>query len=328
MNDQSPHNATHRALSFISRMPIQFSRFFARGLAALVNTFKISKTSATIRLNLNIALPELDQTTREKITEQAIRNELSSYFEFFSIWGSSAEKNLARINKVYGEEFFHETLAENKGLVLVVPHFGTWEVMNAWFAQHSKMTIMYKPVKNETADQFVRNARSREQATLVPTDESGVRQIFKALKQGGMTVILPDHTPNVGGDMIEYFGLPLATSNLSAKLIQKTKCGALFVYAMRNEDGLFDIHIEKLDSRIYEGTANDGSGVIFSALENLIRRYPEHYHWSYKRFKANPALEDIYNIAPEQAIEIVQTLRSETAHLKHVDYTAQNTVKA
>ncbi len=58
---------------------------------------------------------------------------------------------------------------------------------------------------------------------------------------------------------------------------------------MRNEDGLFDIHIEKLDSRIYEGTENDGSGVIFSALENLIRRYPEHYHWSYKRFKANPA---------------------------------------
>ena len=328
MNDQSPHNATHSALSFISRMPIQFSRFFARGLAALVNTFKISKTSATIRLNLKIALPELDQTTREKITEQAIRNELSSYFEFFSIWGSSAEKNLARINKVYGEEFFHEILAENKGLVLVVPHFGTWEVMNAWFAQHSKMTIMYKPVKNETADQFVRNARSREQATLVPTDESGVRQIFKALKQGGMTVILPDHTPNVGGDMIEYFGLPLATSNLSAKLIQKTKCGALFVYAMRNEDGLFDIHIEKLDSRIYEGSANDGSGVIFSALEDLIRRYPEHYHWSYKRFKANPALEDIYNLSPEQANEVVQNLRSETEHSKQMALAQPNNAEA
>ena len=40
----------------------------------------------------------------------------------------------------------------------------------------------------------MREARSREQANLVPTDESGVRQIFKALKQGETTVILPDHT--------------------------------------------------------------------------------------------------------------------------------------
>mgnify|MGYP006201031755 CR=1 FL=1 len=78
-------------------------------------------------------------------------------------------------------------------------------------------------VKNEDADRFVREARSREQANLVPTDETGVRQIFKALKQGETTVILPDHTPNVGGDMINYFGVPLASSNLSAKLIQKTK---------------------------------------------------------------------------------------------------------
>ena len=95
--------------------------------------------------------------------------------------------------------------------------------MNAWCAQFTSMTILYKPVKNADADRFVREARSREQANLVPTDESGVRQIFKALKQGETTVILPDHTPNVGGDMVNYFGVPLASSNLSAKLIQKLK---------------------------------------------------------------------------------------------------------
>lgn len=86
----------------------------------------------------------------------------------------------------------------------------------------------------------------------MPTDESGVRQIFKALKQGGTTVILPDHTPNVGGEYIPYFGVPLATSNLSAKLIQKTKARALFLYALRNENAGFDIHIEAIDEEIYQ----------------------------------------------------------------------------
>ncbi len=253
-------------------------------LAGLVNTLKITRTSKSIELNLQIALPHLTPQQRIDITQQAIRNELTSYFEFLSIWGSSNSKNISRIHHIEGEHYFHEALAAKKGVVLIVPHFGTWEIMNAWCAQFTSMTILYKPVKNEDADRFVREARSREQANLVPTDETGVRQIFKALKQGETTVILPDHTPNVGGDMINYFGVPLASSNLSAKLIQKTKAKALFLYAIRNEHDGFTMHIEPMDEKIYEGSADDGTFVIHQAIEQLIQHYPEHYHWSYKTF--------------------------------------------
>ena len=302
--------STYRLLNFVSRQPIQLSRFVAKMLAGLVNNFKISKSSKTIQLNLQIAFPDMSQQERERICRAAIKNELCSYFEFFSIWGSSNEKNIRRIHQIHGREILEAALAKQKGVVLVVPHFGTWEVMNAWIAQHTSMTIMYKPVKNPAADQFVRNARSREQANLVPTDESGVRQIFKALKQGGTTVILPDHTPNQGGDFVPYFGVPLASSNLSAKLIQKTKAKAILLYALRNDSDGFDMHIEVIDDAIYQGTANQGTQVIHQALEDLIRRYPEHYHWSYKRFKANPALRGLYNAPTAEALDRIAQLRA------------------
>lgn len=193
-------------------------------------------------------------------------------------------KNIDRIHHIQGEHYFHDAIAAGKGLVLIVPHFGTWEVMNAWFAQYTQMTIMYEPIKDVSADDFVRAARSRENATLVPTDESGVRQIFRALKQGGTTVILPDHTPHHGGELIEYFGIPLSSSNLSAKLIQKTKAKALFLYAIRNDNQGFDMVIQPIDEEIYQVDANQGTRMIYQLLEQLICRYPEHYHWSYKRF--------------------------------------------
>ncbi|WP_248785719.1 hypothetical protein, partial [Escherichia coli] len=97
--------------------------WIAQALAGLVNILKISKTSNTIRLNLEVSLPELSKEQREQITRAAIRNELMSYFEFFSIWGSSNEKNLSRIHQVHGQDIFQQALAENKGLVLIVPHF-------------------------------------------------------------------------------------------------------------------------------------------------------------------------------------------------------------
>lgn len=309
MTERSSKNSAYGLLKYISRQPLSISRWIARILALIVNIFKVSKTSDVIRLNLEISLSELSTQERERITRAAIRNELMSYFEFFSIWGSTNQKNIERVHKVIGEDLLHDALVQNKGLVLIVPHFGTWEIMNAYIAQFTSMTIMYKPVKNQAADQFVRAARSREQANLVPTDESGVRQIFKALKQGGTTVILPDHTPNVGGEYIPYFGVPLATSNLSAKLIQKTKARALFLYALRNEDAGFDIHIEAIDEEIYQGDANQGTGIIINTIENLIQRHPEHYHWSYKRFRAHEDLGNIYKLDHGQALSKVNQLR-------------------
>ncbi|ENX13398.1 hypothetical protein F895_02702 [Acinetobacter sp. CIP 64.2] len=315
MTQSKSSNANYRLIKFASRMPMQFSRFFARMVAGLVSTFQLSRLSKIIGLNIQIVFPEMDQQQRQKLTRQTIQNELMSYFEFLSIWGSSNQKNIQRIQKVHGEHYLHEALAEKKGVVLIVPHFGTWEIMNAWVAQYSPMTILYKPVKNPDADQFVRDARSREQAHLVPTDESGVRQIFKALKQGGTTAILPDHTPDHGGDMINYFGIPLASSSLSAKLIQKTKAKALLLYTKRNEQGGFDMYIEPIDPNIYEGSAEDGTLIIHQALEQLIQRYPEHYHWSYKRFRANPALKKIYDIDEAEALAQVRTVRQQQQEL-------------
>ncbi len=48
-------------------------------------------------------------------------------------------------------------------------------------------------------------------------------------------------------------------------------------------------------------------------LSNSFYQYPEHYHWSYKRFKANPALDNIYNIDPTEALKIVDRLKAEAS---------------
>lgn len=309
MAQSKSSNTSYRLIKFLSRQPIQLGRFFARMLAGFLTSFQLSKISKIISLNIQIAFPNMDQQQRQQLTKKAIQNELTSYFEFLSIWGSSNQRNIQRIQNVYGEQYLHEALAEKKGIVLIVPHFGTWEVMNAWLSQYTEMTILYKPVKNPDADRFVREARSREQAHLVPTDESGVRQIFKALKQGGTTAILPDHTPDHGGEMINYFDIPLASSSLSAKLIQKTKAKALLIYTMRNDQDGFDMYIEPIDPQIYQGSAEDGTLIIHQTLEQLIKRYPDHYHWSYKRFSANKELKRIYDIDENQALAKVAEVR-------------------
>ena len=45
-------------------------------------------------------------------------------------------------------------------------------------------------------------------------------------------------------------------------------------------------------------------------MEELIHRYPEHYHWSYKRFKAHESLGGtIYRIPQDEALAKINDLR-------------------
>lgn len=300
---------TYKFLTFISKQPLQLTRGLAGLLAIVANYTRVAKTAKAADLNIQIALPNINKAERNLIVKKAVKNELTSYFEFFNVWGSSNEKNISRIHKIEGEHYFHDAIAKQKGLILLVPHFGTWEVMNAWLGNYTKTTIMYKPIKNNDADLFVRQARSRENATLVPTSDSGIRSIFKALKQGETTIILPDHTPHIHGSLANYFGVPLHSSNLSSKLIKKTKATALFLYAIRNDNSGFDMYIEPVSDHIYNSSDTEGTQIIHELIENLIHQYPEHYHWSYKRFKAHPELHDIYTLPESEALAKVAKVK-------------------
>lgn len=312
MTKKTVRDSSYHLIHLISRLPMSFSRLFARGAAKLIHHFQLSKIYHVIDLNLRISLPHLTESEHQAILKKTISNELTSYFEFTNIWGNTPEKNLQRIGQVIGQEHLMSGLDRKKGIILIVPHFGTWEIMNSWVAQYTQMTVMYKPVKNPHANQFVKRARSREHATLVPTDESGVRQVFKALKKGGTTVILPDHTPDAGGELIPYFGIPLETSLLSAKLLQKTQATALMMYAVRNDSGTFDLRIQPFSDDILNQTPQQATANIVTALETLIQAHPEHYHWSYKRFSAHPTLRHLYNIPQADALKRIEELRKTT----------------
>lgn len=272
---------------------------------AVALCLKNSKTAGYAKLNIDIALPDYSEQQRNQIHQIALQNEIASYFEFFKIWGNTTEQNLKQIAHIDGEHYFHTALQKQQGVILIVPHFGTWEIMNSWISQFTSMTIMYKPIKNHALNQYVLQARSRERANLVPTNETGVKQVFRCLKQGGVIAILPDHSPDYQqGEMNTWFGVPLYSSQLTAKLLQKTDATALLLYAVRNEQGKFNMTIRPLfqDCEKQQKTTQK----LHHDLEQFITQQPIHYHWSYKRFKANPNTGYIYTLSHQDALNLIK----------------------
>jgi KDO2-lipid IV(A) lauroyltransferase len=175
---------------------------------------------------------------------------------------------------------------------------GTWEMMNAWIHQYGIPTIMYKPMKNEDFNAFALQARQRLNATLVATDANGVKTLFKNLKQGGFSIILPDHVPQPsGGVVVPFFGIPCLTSTLASKMAQKTQCRLVGLSCFRSADGEgFEVYCDDLnDPQPCDADLDVATAALNKAVEAMINRFPAEYMWGYKRFRGDKIAGNHYN---------------------------------
>ncbi len=195
--------------------------------------------------------------------------------------------SLSLLKNIYGENILTEALANKKGVIVVIPHFGCWELLNAWLNLYTEPMIMYKPNKNKGINRYLLEAREKFNATLVPTDETGIRAIFKHLKQGGLTVILPDHLPKPsGGIYSHFFGQNTLTVTLVSKLAAKTQCNVIGLSCIRNDDlSSFDLHCTNLSDDILSRDLQLSVDTLNIAMQDIINQAPEQYIWSYKRFR-------------------------------------------
>jgi len=273
-------------LKNLSKLPLRFIQNLAKSVGSLLYITN-SSIRRTTEINLGIAYPELSASERTRLAKQSVQSQCMTYAESVKIWGSEPEFALKQIRNIHHPEIFTDALKNPNGTLAVVPHFGTWELLNAWVNQHTSPVIMYKPSKNPDVDRFMLEARQRLNATLVPTDETGVRALFKHLKQGGFAAILPDHVPKESGGIYSpFYGQNALSSTLLSKLATKTQCSVIGLSCLRHDDlNGFDIHVTELSIDILSKDLQLSVNTLNKEMERMINIAPEQYLWGYKRFK-------------------------------------------
>ncbi|MGE8537788.1 MAG: lysophospholipid acyltransferase family protein [Acinetobacter sp.] len=273
-------------LKNFSKLPLRLIQNLAR-LAGSLLYLSHSSARRVTEINLASAYPELSEAERADLSKRSLKSQCMTYAESVKIWGSSPDYALSLIRDVHGSDLFIQALKNPHGCLAVVPHFGTWELLNVWVNQHTSPVIMYKPSKNEDIDRFMLEARQRLNATLVPTDDSGVRALFKHLKQGGFSAILPDHVPKESGGIYSYFyGQNALSSTLLSKLAAKTQCSVIGLSCLRREDlSGYDIHVTTLSDDILSKDLQLSVDTLNKEMERIINIAPEQYLWGYKRFR-------------------------------------------
>jgi len=275
-------------LKLLGLLPILLAGKLGRALGHLVWLTAGTSKKVTLR-NIELCLPELSAEEQYELAKESILETIATIFEVAPAWVQPAEKNLKYITHVDNEHLLKQALEQKRGVVLIVPHFGNWEIANHFMAHKYSLLAMYKPVDLPALDDLIYKSRS-QLSEMVAADRRGVVALFSAMKAGKITGVLPDQEPALqSGVWVPFFGIPALTPKLVSKLTNETNAVAMGYGCQRNADGKgFHIFFEAVDDDMYSKDLEVSAAAMNRCVERIIRRDPTQYQWEYKRFKRRP----------------------------------------
>jgi KDO2-lipid IV(A) lauroyltransferase len=264
----------------LARLPLSWLHVAGAALGRLVYGCSPSY-AALLRENLYASGVCGGETQCKALLRGAVAEAGKGMIELIAVWFGSDEKVAQMVVACEGWNVVEAARARGKGIIIVTPHLGCFEMVSLYFVQRHPMTVMYRPPKLAWLEPLMIAGRSRWQATVAPANLRGVRMFYRTLQQGGAVGLLPDQAPGAGeGVWTDFFGRPAYTMTLAVRLQRATGATVIMVFAERLAGGQgYHMHFEEVP------TAQLDEAALNRAVEAQVRRCPEQYLWSYNRYK-------------------------------------------
>jgi KDO2-lipid IV(A) lauroyltransferase len=181
---------------------------------------------------------------------------------------------------------FDEALALKKGVILLSPHAGCFELLGPVYSSRYLSTVLFRPPRVAWLQDWIIQMRTRTQLTMAPANQLGVRTLVKTLLRGHTIGILPDQVPVEGeGVWAPFFGKPAYTMTLVQRLQQLSGATIFILGAKRNGLGKgYTLLHKKLEHALPEDAVAAAS-IINQEMQTMIAQMPEQYLWGYNRYK-------------------------------------------
>jgi len=269
-------------LRALEPLPVPLQMRFGVGLGKLIRRLPISWIRIA-RRNIELCLPALSPAERERLLDRHCESLGMALFETANTWWSSDARILERA-EIVGLERLQAALAKGHGAILIGGHFTTIEIATRIISAVVPMSAVYRPPKNEVLASAM---LASFQQNGIPIAYDDIRSMIRVLRKNGVVWYAPDQSyRNKGAAMVDFFGIPAATTTATSRLAQISGATVLTYFPERlpGNAGYRVVIGEPFDNFPSDDPVRDAERFVH-LLEAQIRRVPEQYFWVHRRFK-------------------------------------------
>ena len=276
-------------LHLLSLLPLSAARWLGRLGARLYWPFG-GRSRAVTQRNIELAFPELDRQAQALLARRSLMATAELAAEMGHVWLRPWDYVQTLILRVEGEQQITDCLATGRGVIVLAPHLGNWEIIGLHLGLLGDTVSLYEPPALAGLGPMIERGRQRSGATLVPTDSRGLARLLRSVKQGNISGILPDQAPADihSGENAPFMGVPAFTPTLASNMIRRTGALAVYGFAERVPGG-FVVRYLPVDDGIYDDDNQVSLHALNNGVERCLRYCVEQYQWEYKRFRVRPA---------------------------------------
>lgn len=276
-------------LYLISLLPFWFL-YLVSDVLFVVIYYIVHYRRQVVQQNLANAFPEKSVKEREDIERKYYRYLADLMVETVKMITVS-EKQIQKRVVATNAELVHEYFAKGKSIIAVAGHYCNWEMaaLNFNFVTDKRFMIVYKPLSNATFNDFFIKIRSRFGGQPVAMKQT-MRKMVEYRKELTVSVLVGDQTPVM--HEVTYFtrflNQPTAVF-LGIEKIAKTIDAAVVFYDMKRvKRGYYTYTLIPLTENAKQTAEHEITNIHVQYLESMIRREPQYWLWSHRRWKFKP----------------------------------------
>jgi KDO2-lipid IV(A) lauroyltransferase len=242
--------------------------------------------------NLKNAFPEKTEQERLKIEKQYFRYLGDLIVETIKLI-SVSQKELQRRVIATNPELVLSYVDKGKSVTAVSGHYCNWEMAGVEFSVYTKFMIIYKPLSNAIFDEFFIKVRSRFGSIPVPMKQT-LRKMIEHKNEPTVAVFAGDQTPirEESNYFTTFLNQPTAVFQGIEKIAKLIDSAVIFYDMRLVKRGYYTYTIVPLFENAKETAPHEITNAHVQYLESMIRREPQYWLWSHRRWKFKP--EDIH----------------------------------
>ena len=245
------------------------------------------KTRASTLNSIRIVFPDIGRNEAERIAKSAFVHQTKTFVELLR-YPCLNRKEILRKVRISGIENLRKALLNEKGVILLVPHLGNWEILGATLGLLGyNVYSFFLDARIDSIGELLNSFRESKGIKLIARAE--LKKSVKVLKNNALLGVIADQDGGENGVYTDFFGKTVSAPRGPASLARRTGATVLPMYVVRNIDDTYTmviqrpIFLKKTSGK--EEDINRYTREFLRIYEKIILQFPEQWLWMYDRWK-------------------------------------------
>lgn len=268
------------ACYLVGAVPARVSHTVA--LAVGEFTYRLSRRKREVVYeNMRRVRPEAEHREWRRLARGCFREYARYWVDFLRCYHLTFPEIFYELVIPHGVEWFTRCLAQGRGAVLALPHYGSWDMIGGWVGHQFPFWAVAEQLKPRPMYEFHTELRRRMGIRIIPLGENTVERVIEVLLRNEMVALLSDRVIAGSGVEVEFFGekvlMPVGPALLAVKLgTPIIPCQIIL------QDGKYHGYVgPPLDIEVTGDTRRDvrvNTQKLARVFEEFIRRDPTQWH--------------------------------------------------